>query len=75
MSLPPHVYETTAQILRGRYGNQAKIEFKYLPIRFGDTALKGVFSRGVGPKARKKLAKDTQRGATLLYPTLSIRGL
>lgn len=38
MQAPLHVYEDTALILAGRYGNRAAIKFTFMPVRFGSIA-------------------------------------
>ncbi|MBN9600839.1 MAG: hypothetical protein J0G28_14360 [Afipia sp.] len=35
LSVPSGVYEASAQIVDGRFGNQASIKFVYMPINFG----------------------------------------
>lgn len=65
-----HVYQQAQQIIAGRFGNQVKVRFEMRPAPQGGYVLKGRFSRGVGPSARKRLAKDTRRGAELTYPAL-----
>lgn len=36
--VPGHVYEETAQIVTGRFGNRAAIRFVFMPVRFGSIA-------------------------------------
>jgi hypothetical protein len=38
MSVPPHIYEDTALIVAGRYGNRTSVEFTFMPVRFGGIA-------------------------------------
>jgi hypothetical protein len=35
MRAPLHVYEETAPIVAGRYGNSVNVRFDYMPVRFG----------------------------------------
>lgn len=35
LSVPNHVYETSAQIIAGRVGNIVDVRFVYMPVQFG----------------------------------------
>jgi hypothetical protein len=34
MRVPGHVYEDTALIVAGRFGNQAAVKFTFMPVQF-----------------------------------------
>lgn len=65
-----HVYQHAQQVIAGRFGNQVKVTFEMREAPGGGYVLKGSFARGVGPQARRRLAKDTRAGAQLTYPAL-----
>jgi hypothetical protein len=60
VSVPGHVYEDTAQIVAGRYGNSASIKFVYMPVTFGSNADYAAFStrQRTGRKLSDKARKD-----------------
>lgn len=72
MSVPGHVYETTAQIVAARYGNQASIKFTFMPVRFGDVASFAAFSRRIKP-GRRRMSEKARRDWLVRQPALEIR--
>jgi len=44
MSVPGHVYEQAAQLVAARFGNHAQVKFTFMPVRFGDVDLRGIFA-------------------------------
>lgn len=71
MSVPPGVVEDSKKIVMRRFGNMinAKATMINLPNGY---ILKGVFRKGYRPGARTKLRKDTQAGARMTYPALTL---
>lgn len=48
ISVDSHVYERAAQLVRQKYGNIVKVEFKFMPLRFGNAqaqAASGISAR------------------------------
>lgn len=69
MSVPPGVVEDTRRAVMRIWGNliTAKRTMIQLP---GGYTLKGHFTRGIRPYARRKLQKDTKAGSKMTYPCL-----
>lgn len=57
MSVPGHVYETAAQIVAARYGNQVSVKFTFMPVRFGDARASRAFSRSLRT-GRRRVSED-----------------
>jgi hypothetical protein len=72
MSVPGHVYEDTALIVAGRYGNRAAVKFTFMPVRFGDVQAFAAFSRRVRPG--RKLSDKARQDWLVRQPALQIRG-
>ena len=71
MSVPGHVYETTAQIVAARYGNRASVKFTFMPVRFGDIGSFAAFSKRIRP-GRRMNAK-ARRDWLVRQPALEIK--
>jgi hypothetical protein len=69
MSVPDGVYQDVMRKVKSQFGRVIRIQFRMIMLPNG-YILKGRFSRGYKPGARKKLAKDTQAGARMTYPSL-----
>lgn len=69
MSVPPFVIEDARQAIMRIFGNMltAKRTLIDLPDAY---ILKGYFRKGIRPRARTKLRKDTMAGAKMTYPAL-----
>lgn len=64
-----HVYQQAQQIVNREYQGIVSVEFNYVPLPSAD-ALAGRFTKGIQPQSRKRLQKDTRRGATHEFPAL-----
>lgn len=71
MSVPPHVYEDTALIVAGRYGNRAVVRFTFMPVRFGGVAAFAAFSRRIRPGRR--MSEKARQDWLSRQPALEIR--
>lgn len=71
MSVPPGVVEDSKTMVMRRYGNIVKAQATMINLPNG-YVLKGVFRRGIRKNSRTKLRKDTQAGAEMTYPTLTM---
>lgn len=69
LSVPGHVYETVAQILAGRFGNQAAIKLTFMPVRFGSIGAFAAMNAGGRAKGRKVTEDWLAR-----QPSIEIRG-
>ncbi len=69
MSVPPGVVEDCRRVVMRRYGNLIDVKATMITLP-GGYILKGRFTRGVRPHARRKLRKDTMAGAQMTYPSL-----
>ncbi|EJN15691.1 hypothetical protein PMI42_00708 [Bradyrhizobium sp. YR681] len=69
--VPGHVYEETAQIVQGRFGNRAAVKFTFMPVRFGGVAAYAAFSRRVRPG--RKLSEKARRDWLVRQPALEIK--
>jgi hypothetical protein len=69
MSVPDGVYLDITRKVQSQFGRMVKVRFRMILIPNG-YILKGRFSRGYKPGARRKLAKDTQAGARMTYPAM-----
>jgi hypothetical protein len=72
MTVPGHVYEDTALIVAGRFGNQAAVRFTFMPVRFGDVQTFAAFSRRIRPGRR--LSQKARQDWLVRQPALEIRG-
>jgi hypothetical protein len=72
MKLPGHVYEDTALIVAGRFGNQVAVRFTFMPVRFGGVAAYASFSRRLRPGRR--LSEKARRDWLVRQPALEIKG-
>lgn len=72
MSVPGHVYETAAQLVDARYGNQASTKFTFMPVVFGDNRAAAAFSRAVRPR-RRRLSTKALNDWLSRQPALQIR--
>lgn len=72
MSVPPFIVEEARLAVNRIFGNiiTARRTLVSLPNGY---VLKGYFRRGVRPRARTKLRKDTQAGAVMTYPALVLQ--
>jgi hypothetical protein len=71
MSVPGHVYEETAQLVAGRYGNRAAIKFTFMPVRFGGVAAFAAFSRRI--RQGRRLSEKARQDWLVRQPALEIR--
>ena len=71
MSVEAGVADDAVLIVRRRFGNVAEIR-KTMTTIPGGYILKGVFTKGIRKFARTKLRRDTQAGAEMTYPALTI---
>jgi hypothetical protein len=71
MSVPPGVVEDCALTIKRRFANTYDIKATMITHPNG-YILKGVFSRGIRPQARKKLRKDTRAGSVMTYPSIRL---
>lgn len=69
MSVPPGVVEDARQVIRRRFGAVVTVERNMILLQ-GGYVLKGHFSKGVRPSARKRLQRDTEAGQPMTYPAL-----
>lgn len=57
VSVEGHVYERAAQVVRGRYGDRVKVDFMFMPLRFGNVqaqAASGISTRHTRRKATRR---------------------
>lgn len=73
LSVPGHVYEKAAQIVADRYGNQASIEFTFMPVRFGSVQDYAHSLAGQAAGARRGGSKKALRDWLVRQPALQIR--
>lgn len=71
MSVPPHIYEDTAAIVAGRYGNRASVKFTFMPVRFGGIAAFAAFSKRIRPGRR--MSEKARQDWLSRQPALEIR--
>jgi hypothetical protein len=71
MSVPHQLIETTRQSVNRIWGNLITAQRTMITLP-GGYILKGYFRRGIRPRSRTKLQKDTGAGSPMLYPTLSL---
>lgn len=72
MQVPGHVYEMAAQLVAGRYGNQAAVKFTFMPVRFGGIGDFAAFSRKLRP-GRRRMSDKARRDWLVRQPALEIR--
>jgi hypothetical protein len=72
MRVPPGVAEDARQTVQRVYGALISVQKTMITLP-GGYILKGVFTKGVRPFARKGLQKDTQAGQPVTYPALVMR--
>lgn len=61
-----HVYRRAEAIVRGRYGDQVDVAFKFMPVRFGSQAAAAGFARREGKD------RDTRASSLRQQPALII---
>lgn len=71
MSVPPHIYEDTAAIVGGRFGNRASVRFVFMPVRFGGIADFAAFSKQLRPGRR--MSEKARQDWLSRQPALEIR--
>lgn len=71
LSVPNHIYETTAQQIAARYGNSVAVKFTYMPVRFGDVASYAAFSRQL-KKGRRRMSDKARRDWLVRQPSIQI---
>jgi hypothetical protein len=71
MSVPGHVYEETALLVAGRYGNRAAVKFTFMPVRFGDVATFAAFSRRIRPGRR--MSEKARQDWLVRQPAIEIK--
>lgn len=71
-TVPGHVYEDAAQTVEGRYGNTARIEFLYMPVRFGSIEAYANSPAGQAAGARKGGSPALRPAWLTRQPTLQI---
>lgn len=71
MSVPNHVYETTAQVLASRFGNSVNVKFVYMPVRFGDIQAFAAFSTRM-KKGRRRMSEKARQDWLVRQPSLQI---
>jgi hypothetical protein len=69
MSVLEGVYQDTMRAVKSQFGRAITVKFQMIFLPNG-YVLKGRFSKGVKAGARRKLAKDTQAGARMTYPSI-----
>ncbi len=75
MSVPDGVYADAGRAVKQRFGGRngaVIVRNRNIEIP-GGYILKGVFTRGYKPGARKKLGKDVAAGTRMTYPALELR--
>lgn len=74
--VPHNTYELAAQALQAKYGEVARIEFNYLPVRFGGIRTWSRSVRGRALGARLRRGNPALRAGWLVrQPALTIRSL
>lgn len=58
LRVPLHVYEESAPLVAARYGNQANVQFVYMPVRFG--SVQAYASSLAGQAAGKRRGGSTK---------------
>jgi hypothetical protein len=71
MSVEPGVVQDSRRTVMSRFGNTVEVKATMITLP-GSYVLKGMFRRGFRRTARPKLRKDTQAGAQMTYPALSL---
>lgn len=74
LSVPGHVYETGAQLIAARFGNQASIKFVFMPVRFGSVQDYAQSLAGQAAGGRRGGSKKALRDWLVRQPALEIRG-
>ena len=74
IDIPGHVYEKSYDIIKAKYGEQVKIIFTYMPVRFGDVGAFVQFSGKLVGKGHKASLKE-KRDWLVHQPVIQIRGL
>lgn len=69
MSVPPGVVEQAKRIVSRKYGRLIHVSQTWMRLP-NPYILKGHFTRGIKPGARRGLARDTRAGAEMTYPAL-----
>lgn len=74
MSVPgtDHVYAQAEQIVGERFDDLVQVKFTFVALPNGD-ALAGQFRRGIQPQSRRRLQRDTRRGASPMFPALTFK--
>lgn len=70
MSVPPHVYEQSQQVVAGRFGNQVAVRFVFMPVRFGDMQAWAKFSRQ--SRTGRRMSAKARRDWLVRQPALQI---
>jgi hypothetical protein len=70
LSVPNHIYEDTALIVAGRFGNQVACKFTYMPVRFGDVAAYAAFSQAI--RKGRNLSDKARQDWLVRQPALQI---
>lgn len=73
MSVPAHVYEDTALVVAGRYGNRAQIRFVFMPVRFGSVEAYASSLAGQAAGNRRGGRQKALRDWLARQPALEIR--
>jgi hypothetical protein len=74
LSVPGNVYENTAQILAGKYGNSVSVKFVFMPVRFGSVGDYAHSLAGQAAGARRGGSQKALRDWLVRQPALEIRG-
>jgi hypothetical protein len=72
ISVPGHVYEDTAQILAGKYGNSVSVKFVFMPVRFGSVQDYAHSLAGQAAGSRRRGSPKALRDWLVRQPALEI---
>lgn len=72
MTVPGHVYEDAVQVIRARFGNSVVVQFKFMPVRFGDASSFASFSKRVRGD-RRRMSDKARQDWLVRQPALEIK--
>ena len=72
VSAPPHVYQETAPLVSAKYGNSVKVQFLFMPLRFGSIQAYADSSAGRAAGGRKGGSVKARRDWLVRQPAIII---
>lgn len=74
LRVPLHVYEETVPLVQARYGNQANVQFVYMPVQFGSVQAYARSLAGQAAGKRRGGSQKALRDWLVRQPAIQITG-